>query len=657
MRVFGERYRAIVGPLALALAATVPSVSLGQAGKPPDQANLQRLFDDATRLFELKMWDRAAKGYSSFRTVAGPAASKARSVAALREGHALAQQEKFADAIVVLEEGLDDFPTDQGLGADHILGLQDLATSEEREQQTALAARAYRKLLPMLAADMLAKQSALSGLARTSMFSDPATAIEASNAVIALKSGDPEQDARAAATALDLRGRAELISGQKDRSIQSLQEAVTLAGGMTRKIDSLDASVRADLGLAYLVAGDEVSAAKYIAATGVARAVRNFLPSPIRMGAVDCRDGELPTDFAILELSIGKDGTPVSVSPIYATRLGGFADSLATVIKMARWPSQSVSNLNPLQRQTVRIEAHCDLPEVDDSVFRDASPLRRWTLNKGAPSFQMEYLDTESELRDAHAELARRETLFGQNSAALIPVLAALADSPLVTFLEARSLWNRVLKIAQDNSAPISVVGDVEWHRNYTSSDSDIDHIDSMLRDPRFRSDVELSSYLMFHRSWSHGLRSLDESDLLSLRRIATEPDLPPSHAVRRAANLALFFLDSRSRSGTARANYLQAAGLAATPCELYDPKPTERVVDRFFPKEAQRWGFAGWTYLSLDLDERGRVGSARPVYTYPPMIFTKASKTASATFRFRPHSDVKPFRGCSGQHQLVYFG
>ena len=220
MRVFGERYRAIVGPLALALAATVPSVSLGQAGKPPDQANLQRLFDDANRSSNENVGSsRQRVLIVSHRRGAGCQQGSLRCCFAGRSR--LAQQEKFADAIVVLEEGLDDFPTDQGLGADHILGLQDLATSEEREQQTALAARAYRKLLPMLAADMLAKQSALSGLARTSMFSDPYV-IEASNAVIALKSGDPEQDARAAATALDLRGRAELISGQKDRSIQEL---------------------------------------------------------------------------------------------------------------------------------------------------------------------------------------------------------------------------------------------------------------------------------------------------------------------------------------------------------------------------------------------------------------------------------------------------
>lgn len=614
------------------------------------QTSLQAAFDEASRAFEAKEWQRAADLFSAVRSRFPETSMRGRAVASIREGYARNQLNQGASAKLLLEDGVSYLPTDPALDSDRLLALQELARIYEGDNELGIAAQTYRKQLS-LNLDKATRRGAITGYLRTAMFEEPEAAAAAASELMKLSNGNMSANA----VALNLMGRAQLIAGKHQEAIQTLEAALAAAGGLTSRTDSLDASIRADLALAGLLAGNEAMAHQFLAATGAARDKGGYLPSPSQLASVICPGNATPDDLVIVEFQLGSDGKPTNVRPVYATRRRGLAEAMAKYVSSLAWNPEIVRHLRPLQASMARLEVHCTAEDpASASVRRTALPMVYWLAAQGIPPLEIEAPSESEWLNLVRAELAARERQFGPDSVQLLPVLRLFENSHLLSYADSIEAIDRQLAIARAAKAPPAVIGNLLASKavmGVTDADEAVRTLEDLGRNWPFTSDPESRLVLAYYiASW----KPMAEGVSPELLSIAETAKLPNDHPLKRGANLRAAELERRDK-GKVRA-YYAAAGIAPNDCRLATVAIDGRAASRLFPKDALRWGFEGWGLVKLDLTQAGRVSGAKPVIHYPPLVFTKASLDAVRSLNYHVTNTVRPELGCTGQTFTVQF-
>lgn len=471
------------------------------------------------------------------------------------------------------------------------------------------------------------------------MFDDPDAAIQATRDMITLAGAD----GRHRAVALNLMGRAQLAKGARAEAVQTLLRASAAAGGLTRTIDALDASIRADLGLAALLDGDEKLAHSYLAATGVAQDPGAYLPASRDIGVRLCPSFATQADLVVIEFAVTPEGRPRNIRAIYSNKGGHYASLMSEYATTFRWNPAQVTQLRPFQASQLRLELRCSPAEDGVSEIIDGvEPRFAWLSKLGVAPFDADDATSLAGLERTKAELAARERQHGLHSPHVLPILHVRSNSPLTTFAETIAALERSFRIAESANAPASVSAELLARRAYIETKDDAEilrRLQDLAQSQRYAADPEARGYLNYLIG-SASEPPLAEKHLLAA---ATASELPEAHPIRRAANLQLFYLGAGSKDNAARAKYLAGTGLRLSPCSLATLKRERMPSGQSFPNEAARWGFEGWSVVQFDIDSTGALRNVIPVVSYPPLVFTEAAKRTASTMRY----DI---RGAVGQ-------
>lgn len=634
--------------------AVSASVIVLPVSAPAQLVTPQRQFDEASRAFEASSWQAAADGFAKFQQMTKATTGKAVAIAQIREGHARLKLGQERPAIYLLESGLAQAPGDASHKADRLLALQDLAATNEANNEVELAAVTFARVAA-IADDSGTKLAALAGVARNAMFADPEESIDAGQRILALAAGSSVEATRARAVALNMIGRAHLIAGRNSEASASLQRALTEAGGMTKEIDLLDASIRADLGMAALLSNDHVSAHKYLAASGVVRASNGFLPIPKFTDALSCSDTNTPNEVAVFEFGIDRSGTPVHVRPVFASQGNQNLEQMGNYVRLyLRFDSTAVARLHPLRAATARLELHCAATELNESgLIQAVEPLNDWLKARGVQTLEARAISGQAALDRARRDLVEKELQAGKTSVALLPALGVIAGSELTNLNETMVARRRQLDILRAANAPAWVVASIEVRYAMIKVDSEVvayRKIAALAGDAVFRRDPEARLYLNYTKAL---YASSPDQIARELRMVAMASELAADHPLRRAASAKLFYYD---RAPDVRRGHLRRAGLSANPCRAARVTKISTPSGKLYPQEAARWGFEGWLVAEKDLDAAGRVTAFRPMMSYPPFVFNAAASREAMSSRFKVTNAIVPNAGCTATYSVIKF-
>jgi hypothetical protein len=233
--------------------------------------------------------------------------------------------------------------------------------------------------------------------------------------------------------------------------------------------------------------------------------------------------------------------------------------------------------------------------------------------------------------------------------------LVAIEHSPLVGIRETQDILDRQIELAKAAKAPVAVVASLEARRAASGiTDEDLKRVRlaTVANDPTFKADAEARAYLdlLMGTELSRPGRPLEE-----LRRAADTSSLPPTHPVRRAANLRL----SEYEFGKERAdrrNRIKNAAVGLNPCDAAQIRPLSEISDRAYPELTRRWGFAGWTFVQIDIGADSKPYKVLSTVAYPPFVFTPTAVRAVYGLRFGISGALASNDGCTGYDTSVRF-
>ncbi|WP_156340185.1 hypothetical protein [Sphingomonas sp. Leaf17] len=451
-----------------------------------------------------------------------------------------------------------------------------------------------------------------------------------------------------------------LNTGAFEAARQASIQAVTLRGGMTEKTDLRDVAVRSDAAIASLLVGRTDDARRYMAMTGAGRITKGDFTPGAEMTVPDCGGdaGLKPADMAVVEFSIGDDGSVLQAAPIYAVGGGEAALTFARAARDWSWTPEQVKTMPAFFRYGARVEMRCSTAFQRPSIVGTLrSDLAHWLDERGAPALEPVSDKAVLAIAAQRAALATGEGKAGRDALTLMSPIYALIENPIVGNDERNALAARALAIAVANGAPPSVrLGLDMMVRQTAKLDRDFDAVQQiyrrMLDEPVYASDARTRSVLRLMQADHEKPRVAKPL----LENVANDPALDASDPLRVGALVRLASLEQTAGDTAAARAAFEKSGLTADQCALLDAPPRQLKTGGVFPEEAQGWGFEGWTSTQFDIGADGRVLNERAVLSYPPFVFTKAGVAAITTSRF-----AKSFRpdgglGCGGTTRRIRF-
>lgn len=587
--------------------------------------------------------------------------SRSRGVVLIRKSAALFKLDRSDDAVTAARAGLALLPaTDSTLAEDRWRAYYNLGTIAQNALDYAGASDAYASA-ETAAPDPSFKAASLLALAETKTFTDPAAADAALARVDALVKS-VSTDAKLKALIARRHAILLLNRGAFEPARVYAVEAVKQMGGLTSKTDISDVSARSDAAIASLLAGKPDDARRYMAMTGAGRLTKGEFDPAVQMDVPPC-GGEAdlrPADMAVVEFTVGDDGSVSAVSPIYAAGGGAVALEFARAVRDWSWTPEQVKAFPAFFRYNVRIEMRCSTAFERPSItgFLDGD-MRAWLESKGLS------LPTEERGADAvdvvrqRAALAAAEARSGPNALAALPPLYQLAGNAVVGREESNVLARRALAIAVAQDAPatarlpldiiVRVTDSADSWRNgvYARAVTPLLSMPVYANDPKARAAILL---MIAERTRSRTQRTT------MLQSVADDKQLVSNDPLRVGALIRLASLQQEAGDTAAARATFDRSGLAANQCAILDAPPHFLSAGGTFPSEAMAWGFEGWTKPQFDVGAEGRVLNQRAVLSYPPFVFTRAGVQTVAGARwsktFRPDGGV----GCGGLSQNVRF-
>ena len=630
----------------LAASILAAMAAVGSAQVPAAQTTVQQDFEAATKLLMDEKFDQAAMAFGALeQRLANSPNSRSMAAVRLRRGDALVRLGRIDEAAKELELGLaNTAASDPSLTEDRMIALLDLAAISDRRLEFAKS-RTYYASAEKLADDPLSKARAFAGLIRAMTFVDATAAIAEADRALAWFATQKELGRDAEGELLTLKGRALLNAGRFEEAHKLLRSANSRLGGMTLKVSQADVAARGDLSLAALLSGNRDRAREYLAYTGAGRLEDQFIPGNSMRTPRCGEDGIAPGDVAVVQLSIGDDGTVVSAMPIYASNGSSKAIAFARKAMKWSWDAEEVKKIRPFFRSAMRLEMRCtNEPEAETAASLLARDFEAWAVGQGF-GYGLGKRDVgPADYDAASAELAAREKKYGAASAALLPVLARMSWDGRIPSDQQLALNQRGLKIARAVQAPAAVIAifgmgeinnavSIAWTKqakNGHSGDFGWKHPDysPLLSMPEIARDKRVSTAVRLT-----GARAVMRGDkgearmLLEGAAVSTPPGDDPISDAARATLAAL----KGEKVGP-----VKGAGDNGCPlAEVIGPMVRSGASSDDFPREAMTWGFEGWASVEHSVTPDGKAVGGRTLIAHPPFVFGKAAEEMLSDTRF----------------------
>lgn len=569
---------------------------------------------------------------------------RSRAIVLIRKAEVLLALDRRDEAVVALRAGLADLPPeDATLRGDRYRAYLDLAAMAQLSLDYASAVDAYR-LAEAAASAPSESLAALRGLIQTATFTDPvaaAAAVGRADALLATTKvdGDLAADFASAKTVLALnRGDLPLATAES-------MKAVKLLGGLTERTQIRDVPARSNAAIALLLSGRKEEARRYMAMTGAGRIPTGNFDGGAVMTPPDCggEAGLKPNDMAVVQFSVGDDGSVLVAQPIYAAGGGQVALTFARAVQQWSWTAEQVKAMPPFLRYNTRVEMRCNMefsrPSVGDGLMAD---LAAWSATRGAPIPDMPD-------NAALALPAQRAALAAATPGKELPALVGLVRSPVVPREEKVEFARRALILAQQGKAPptAQLALDMEARVNATADRWKVTSyrraVTPLLAQAPYASDPQARAALRLLLADAERQRS-DPAAATLLDQVATDFGLAANDPLKVGALIRLASIaQQRGDEAAAKAAFAKS-GLAASQCALVDDAPKMLHAGGTFPSTAMEWGFEGWTKTQFDIASDGSVKNSRVIVSYPPFIFTEAGVGTASGLQF-----AKTFRPDGG--------
>ena len=619
------------------------------------QPTVQQGFQQATALADS---GKPAEALAAWEALEPRVAKNRRSLALIRirKSDALFKLNRRDEAVAAARAGLAELPAgDATLREDRFLALLSLGLVAEDSLDYAGAVDLLTQA-EAIADTPTQKVSVLRPLAQAATFVDPAKARAALDRADAVMQANTV-DAKLAADFQDRRGLLLLNQGDFAGARKAFDQAIKLLGGMTLRVDSRDVQTRSDAAIAALLAGDQDAARKYMAYTGAGRlgAGKSFNPG-VNTAPPDCggESGLKPDDMAVVEFSIGDDGTILTSRPIYAAGGGRVALEFARATRGWSWAPEKAKELPAFFRYNVRMEMRCstgfERPSLRDMMTGD---LAEWLGGQGVALSPTPPSGAAAALGGQRAALAGAEAKNGPASLQALAALYTLMTSSVVGREETVQLATRASAIAAANRAPplarmaIDMVltnastADGPGSRSLRAAYAALMARPDYAADPQARATIRMAA--------SDAEKPQSERAVALLRQIADDPALAANDPLKVGALVRIASAEQASGDAAAARAAFDRSGLSASQCALLDTPPKMLGFGAEFPQEARMWGFEGWAQVQQDVTAAGKATNVRTIAAYPPFVFSKAARETFAGARY-----AKTFRpdggpGCVG--------
>jgi len=651
----------VVSPPTLAQDVVAPAA----APAPSASQSTQALFDAASKALAEERWADALAGYDILEARMEKARS-ARSLAIVRarRGRALIELGHQQEAMVALENALASLPdADVTLREDRALTMVSIAQVRMAELDYTDALALFSEAEALIDAPSV-KAQLLFYRIQAETFTDPEMALRTIDAAETFFNTHAPGNKTIAGQLAQARGRALLNLGRNAEARRELARAVTLFGGLTRKVNWLDLKARGDAAIAALLAGDRVEAQKYIAYTGAGRFDAEFARAgDIETIPCDPKAGIGPDDVAVIEIGIGGDGVIRRVEPVYASKPGPMALAFARAAFGWSWQPESIEKIGTLFLLSTRLEMRCstaaERPSATSFLF-DA--LYQEFESRKLAEIDVTARSAAEALPLLRAELAKRVQLYGESSPQLLPLLASIATNGAAQERERSATLQRAIAIsAAERFSPAARAAlELTWtgadgqRVSYALRERNLRKLlerQDFADDPVARSSIAIAAFDSIA-----GHQRVESGEPL-LRSVIDDKRLPERHPLRIAALVRLSAIEAQRNNLTAAQAAFEQTGLDAQQCAVVDAKATVTSTGSIrYPPEALGWSFEGWTINELDVDSEGRPVKPRSVIAYPPFVFSGASAKMLNNFRFTQSFRPAGGLGCGGLRQTFRF-
>lgn len=571
---------------------------------PQEQAatqSIQQAFDDATSTLAAEHWADAAQ---RFETLQGRVSRNPRTLAIVRIRMAVALVElgRIDEARRAAEQGLANLPASEpSLTADRFEALVLLGRIAEAELDYPRAAAQYQAAasLPIGEPDKLI---AYRGLIQVQLFDDPAAAIRAADAALAIIAAEAGHGRNLEGQFRTLKGRALLSLRRFSEARSELGAALRLLGDLTLRSDRADLIARGDLALAALLTGNQEDARRYLAFTGQGRMTRDRMFIGSHFVPV-CGEVIRPDDVSVIEFSVMDNGMVGHVIPVYASR-GATALEFANAVRHWRFNPAEVRDIPFLLRTVVRVELRCSesRPRGPDDDIPDIARFVRERPLRTLPALRA----------------AVQETERGASPLVRVQALIALADHPGIDRTEMLAVRRRALAIAVAGDLDARLIGGLAIQAADTPDwqPRDPEALETIAASPDLHGNVAAAGAVrLVHASALYARGELDRA-LEIASAVAAMPAVQANPVLGRESNdlLAAIRIERESAAQTSTAD--------DTNCRIARPSRGVSTNPNDFPTDAARWGFEGWAMIEPTVTPEGRVASTRTLIAYPPFVF-----------------------------------
>jgi tetratricopeptide (TPR) repeat protein len=665
-----------VKSIAIILALATTSQAAAQSAAPtvatPAKPSAQAQYDELVKLVEAKNWSKAVPAGNALLarlnsyTKKNPIVIASVQVFLARAYWGASQNALALESVTAALDG-------GGLdGAAQLATRYDASLLAGEISEVLLdlnLASARYEVAASLGATPTEKGRAQASYVRTIMTIDPQKALAAANALFSILPDDKaNKQIRAAVNSL--RARALMNAGQTKEALALYEAAVKGLGGLTTRVDRNDVTARSDAALAAFLVGDDGRAREFMAYTGAGILKGEGFKLGREMRPPQCGgiDGLTPEDVAVIEFSVGDDGTVASVTPIYASRPGKVGLSFARAVESWWWKAEEVSKIEGFFRRGTRLQMRCtnatDRPEITSLLNGD---YQAWLQKIAAKPAVFEESNVIKLAAAISTERKRREAITAVK-ADMLPLIDVALSKGGFAFGNQQNAAEAV-SIAKAIGAPATALSHLQLRsanypaklvKSYQAEQvASLEALKGLLTDPAYSPDPRSQALLKL--SIAAKLQSLKRfgEALIAFREAAALQGLDERDPIKVSALIQLASAEQGANNRAAATAAFTQSGLSARQCALADAKPPLLNINNgygSFPAEALNWGFSGWVVTEYDIAASGKTDNIRTLIAYPPYVFASAASTMikGAKYRetFRPDGGLS----CGANSERITF-
>jgi tetratricopeptide (TPR) repeat protein len=585
----------------------------------------------------------------------------------VRKGQCLVRLGRYAEGEMAIAAGLPALEkADGNFDADVAEGQIALGDAAMSRWDYTGASLAYRKALALQKGDQ--RIIALAKLAKATSFDGGTAPLAHASEGINLLSAATKPDKDALAAFHTLQARTLLNQGNAQEAYKELKQALALSGGLTSRTTLSEVALRGDLAMAAMQIGRKDDARLYLAYTGAGRIEKSPFATAVSMDPPLCGEetGLRPDDVAVVDFSIGDNGSVNAAQTVYSRGGPAVAAAFSKAVSEWYWQPGDVAAIPLFYRLATRVEVRCsNVMGGGPGVF---SPLDN-RFSQWASSLLPALAHSSNNPADlapilrSYAEDRGKNGDFAAQFAALSWLVLGEPVSPQIRI----ATVDEALALAVKAKVPAEAIAWLRIARlratmaTHKTNRADRSAVLALAADPAIAGDALAVDTLRLVAG-SIRSRANPEENAASfelLMSAAQDSRLPERHPLRQLAWLRLADIAAAAADRPKAQAYFTNTGLTEQQCAALSVAPTMRsngASSADYPMEALMMGFEGWVRLEFDINADGRTANARPIVSYPPLIFTDAAKGMVRDIRY--DTSYRPGDGvaCSANRDTIRF-